>query len=353
MRILDRYIAQTVISGTLMTLMVLGALLAFVDFVGEIDDVGKGQYGVTEAALYVLLSLPKRLYELFPTAVLLGSLLGLGMLAGNSELIVVRAAGVSIFRIVRSVLQAGLVLVILVAVTGEVLVPLSEREAQTIRTTSLKQNISLGKHGFWARDGMNYIQVGRVYPDYQLGNLKIYQLDKNNQLKQIVHANAARYVNGSWQLKRVQRSIFSDGKVSSESLKTLDWPELLNPELFTVVSVKPATMSAIDLYLYSKYLQDNQLDASHYQLAFWIKVMTPISSLVMLLIALPFIFSSQRSGGSGFRILVGLLLGIGFFMLNRTINHLGQIYGVYPFFSAAIPVMLVAIAGLLAIRRVH
>ena len=104
MRILDRYIAQTVISGTLMTLMVLGALLAFVDFVGEIDDVGKGQYGVTEAALYVLLSLPKRLYELFPTAVLLGSLLGLGTLAGNSELIVVRASGVSIFRIARSVL---------------------------------------------------------------------------------------------------------------------------------------------------------------------------------------------------------------------------------------------------------
>lgn len=353
MRILDRYIAQTVISGTLMTLMVLGALLAFVDFVGEIDDVGKGQYGVTEAALYVLLSLPKRLYELFPTAVLLGSLLGLGTLAGNSELIVVRAAGVSIFRIVRSVLQAGLVLVILVAVTGEVLVPYSEREAQSIRTTSLKQNISLGKHGFWARDGMNYIQVGRVYPDYQLGDLKIYQLDQNNQLKQIVHARTANYKNGSWQLKRVRRSTFSEGKVSSESLNTLDWPELLNPELFTVVSVKPATMSAIDLYLYSEYLENNQLDASHYQLAFWIKVMTPISSLVMMLIALPFLFGSQRSGGSGFRILVGLLLGIGFFMLNRTINHLGQIYGVYPFFSAAIPVMLVAIAGFLAIRRVH
>lgn len=353
MSILDRYIARTIVSGTLMTLLVLGSLLAFVDFVSEIGNVGKGQYTVLNAATYVLLSLPKRLYELFPTAVLLGSLLSLGTLASNSELIVVQAAGISIMRIVRAVLQAGLIVVIMVALIGELVVPDSERKAQTIRAVALKQNISLGQHGFWAKDSQLYINVGRVYPDYQLGNLEIYELDENKQLKQLIHAQSAYYKNGSWLLKNVQRTQILGESIVSDQLETLEWPRLLNPDLFNVVSVKPATMSAIDLYRYSSYLRTNDLDASHYQLAFWIKVMTPISSLVMLLIALPFVFGSQRSTGSGYRVLIGLLLGIGFFMLNRTVNHLGQIYGVHPFISASAPVILVAIAGLLAIRKVR
>lgn len=353
MSILDRYIARTIVSGTLMTLLVLGSLLAFVDFVSEIGDVGKAEYTVLNAATYVLLSLPKRLYELFPTAVLLGTLLGLGTLASNSELTVIRASGISIMRIVRSVLQAGLLVVVLVALIGEFIVPGSERQAQSIRAVALKQNISLGQHGFWAKDSQLYINVGRVYPDYQLGNLEIYELDENKQLKQLIYAQSAHYNNGSWLLKNVQRTQLLGDSILSDRLPTLEWPKVLNPDLFNVVSVKPTTMSAIDLYRYSNYLRTNDLDASHYQLAFWIKVMTPLSSMVMLLIALPFVFGSQRSTGSGYRVLVGLLLGIGFFMLNRTINHLGQIYGLHPFISASAPVIMVAIAGMLAIRRVR
>lgn len=127
MKILDRYISRTIISGTLMVLLVLGALLAFVDFVSEMDDVGKGQYSMLQAAMYVLLSLPKRLYELFPTAVLIGSLLSLGTLAGNSEFTVMRAAGISIMRIVFSVLKAGFILLVFVALIGELVVPVSEK----------------------------------------------------------------------------------------------------------------------------------------------------------------------------------------------------------------------------------
>ena len=139
MKILDNYIAKTVISGAFMVLLVLGALTAFIDFVSEMDDVGKGQYGMLDAGLFVLLSLPKRLYELFPTAVLIGSLLSLGTLAGNSELTVMRAAGVSIMRIVLSVLRAGLILLIFVALIGEFVVPSSERQAQVLRAHGLQQ----------------------------------------------------------------------------------------------------------------------------------------------------------------------------------------------------------------------
>ena len=354
MNTIDRYIARTIISGTLMALLVLSGLFAFIDFVAELGRVGHGQYGLLDAIYYVILSLPKHIYEIFPTSVLLGSLLSLGALASNSELIVMRASGLSIMRIMRSVLQAGFILVVFIALVGEVLVPISERQAQTIKAVGLQQNISLGgPHGFWLRDNMRYMHVGQVYPDLHLENLEIYELDENKKLKRATHANSAQFINNTWELRGVKRSSITQTGIVSDSLTIYEWPELLNPDLFNVLSIQPANMSAMDLYRYSNYLQDNNLDASKHRLAFWIKVITPLTSLAMLLIALPFVFSSQRSGGSGNRILVGLLLGIGFFMLNRTMNHLGQVYGIDPFLSAALPVGLVAIAGMLAIRRVH
>jgi len=353
MRIIDNYIARTIISGTFMVLLVLAALLAFVDFVSELDDVGKGQYSVFQAAMYVVFSLPKRLYEFFPTAVLIGSLLSLGTLAGNSELTVMRAAGVSIMRIVYSALKAGLILLVCVALIGELVVPVSERYAQTIRTENLQQSISLeDKGGFWARDGQRFLYVGHVFPGMNLGKIKIYELSSDNRLKRLTLAESAHYVDQQWILDDIQQTEFQDHQVESRKIKTEIWQKLLNPDLFNVVSVKPDNMSALDLYKYSQYLKSNDLDSSHYELTFWIKVFTPVSSIVMLLIALPFVFGSQRSSGAGSRILMGVLLGIGFYMLNRTVNHLGQVYHVYPFISASAPIFFVALASLHVLRKV-
>ena len=353
MRIIDNYVAKTVISGTFMVLLVLGALLAFVDFVAEMDDVGKGQYSILQAGIYVLLSLPKRLYELFPTAVLIGSLLSLGTLAGNSEFTVMRAAGVSIMRIVYSVLKAGFILLVCVALIGELVLPISERQAQTLRATNLQQTISLaGESGFWARDGQRFLYVSHVFPGMNLGKVSVYELSKENQLSRVVHAKSAHYVDGQWQLKEIRQTEFKNNQIESKKIESEVWKKLLNPDLFNVVSVEPDNMSALDLFKYSNYLKSNELDSSHYELAFWIKVFTPISSLVMLLIALPFIFGSQRSSGTGNRMLVGLLLGIGFYLLNRTVNHLGQVYHIYPFVSASAPVLVVAMVSFYALRKV-
>jgi len=353
MRIIDNYIAKTVISGAFMVLLVLGSLFAFVDFISELDYVGKGQYSIFQAAMYVLYSLPKRLYEIFPTAVLIGSLLSLGTLAGNSEFTVMRAAGVSIMRIVFSVLRGGFILLIFVALIGELVVPASERYAQTLRAQHLEQSVSLAEAGgFWARDGQRFLYVGYVFPEMNLGKVNIYELSKNNQLKRVTRAETAQYKDGLWKLENIRQTEFTDNGVEGRSIKSEMWQTLLNPDLFNVVSVEPDNMSAMDLYKYSDYLKNNDLDASHYELAFWIKIFTPLSSLVMLLIALPFIFGSQRSSGAGNRMLVGLLLGIGFYLLNRTVNHLGQVYHIYPLISASAPMILVAIASFYSLRRV-
>ncbi|MDQ1363850.1 MAG: Lipopolysaccharide export system permease protein LptG, partial [Pseudomonadota bacterium] len=331
MKILDRYIAGTVIGGTLMALLVLGSLLAFVDFVGELSDVGQAAYTLGSAFIYVLLGLPGHMYELFPTAVLIGSLLSLGALASSNELVAMRAAGISVATISRWVLQAGLFLALLVAITGEYLVPLSERQAQSVHASALKQNITLGgKHGFWIRDGDRYLHARRVYPDMKLGMVFIYELDENKHLQRVTYAQSAAYADDNWSLRNVQRTIFDESGIKTEQQNKIEWPNLLNPDLFSVLSVKPENMSATDLYRYSEYLQSNELDASQYTLAFWIKIVTPLASVAMLMIALPFVFGSQRSGSAGARMLIGLLIGIGFFIANKAMNHAGQVYGLAP-----------------------
>ena len=185
-----------------------------------------------------------------------------------------------------------------------------------------------------------------------LGKVSIYELSEKNQLSRVVRAKSAHYVDGQWQLKEIKQTVFKNGQIESKTIESEMWTKLLNPDLFNVVSVEPDNMSAVDLFKYSTYLKSNDLDSSHYELAFWIKVFTPISSLVMLLIALPFIFGSQRSSGAGNRMLVGLLMGIGFYLLNRTVNHIGQVYHIYPFVSASAPVLVVAMVSFYALRKV-
>lgn len=354
MKILDRYIASTVIGGTLMALLVLGSLLAFVDFVSELDDVGQASYTLTNAFTYVLLGMPSHMYELFPTAVLIGTLMSLGALASSNELVAMRAAGISVASISRWTLQAGLFLALLVALTGEFIVPISERQAQTVRASALKENITLGgKHGFWIRDGQRYLHAKRVYNDMKLGNVYIYEMNDKKHLQRVTYAQSAVYDQDNWVLNHVRRSNFEASDVTTEDHETLPWPNLLNPDLFSVLSVQPENMSVVDLYRYSQYLRSNDLDAGQYILAFWIKVVTPLASMAMLLIALPFVFGSSRSGSAGARMLIGLLLGIGFFIANKAINHAGQVYGLPPFLSAAAPIALVTLAGLMAMRRVR
>ena len=354
MKILDRYIAATVIGGTLMTLLVLGSLLAFVDFVSELNDVGTASYTLTNAFTYVLLGLPSHMYELFPTAILIGSLMSLGALASSNELVAMRAAGISVATISRWVLQAGLVLAIVVAIIGEYVVPASERQAQAVHASALKENITLGgKNGFWIRDGDRYLHAKRVYHDMRLGEVSIYELDAKKRLQRVTFADSAVYAQDNWVLRAVRRSVFADDRVSTERADTLEWPNLLNPDLFSVLSVQPENMSITDLYRYSAYLKSNELDASQYNLAFWVKVVAPLASMAMLLIALPFVFGSTRSGSSGARMMIGLLIGIGFFIANKAINHAGQVYGLSPLLSAAAPLMVVMVFGALAMRRVR
>lgn len=353
--ILDRYIASSVIRGTLSAVLVFAALFAFIALVKQFKSIGTNDYGVLQALFYVLLILPQRLYELAPSMILLGGLISLGSMATNSELVVMRSSGITVSRIVRSVLQAGFVLAMFVAVAGEYLVPYTTSLAKTLRATAMDDRmLAGGKHGLWARDGNRYFNVQDVLPELQLRNISIYELDDERLLKKVTHAERAYFENDHWVLNDVKHSIISNEGVSTSESKQELWPALIKTGLFNVLRLDPADMSALDLMKYGDYLNENELDAVSYQLAFWIKVFMPITCIVMLLIAMPLVLNATpRSGGTGQRVLIGLLLGILFYVFNRAVNHLGVVYGLPPILSASLPLMMVVFITVVLIRRIR
>lgn len=354
MKILNRYLGRYVAAGTLLALLVLLALDLFFAVIAEADEVGKGGYDWPHAAYYIALSVPGRIYQFFPMAVLLGGLMSLGALASNSELIAMRAAGVPVAGIVRAVLKTGLVLMVAAVLLGELAAPTLERKAQSLRASLQSPELALqGERGLWARDGRRFLRVETVLPDMRLLGVRVYELDEQLGMREAVYARSARYDGRRWVLEELRRSRFHRDRVDTEQKAREEWAHLLSPALFKVIVVRPEQMSAWTLARYVAYLRDNNLDARRYELAFWLRFTIPLSSLVMLLLAIPFVFGSLRSGSAGQRLVVGLLLGVGFYIFNRSMNHLGLVYGLSPLLSAALPLLVFLALSLMGLRRIR
>jgi len=353
--VIDRYIAKSVVTGCLLASFVILSIFVFVDFVAQLKEVGKGDYGSFQAVIYVLLGLPQRLYELSPSILLLGGILSMGALAAGSELIVMRASGISTMRITRSVLQVGLLISILVAALGEYVVPSTSRMAKTFRAEAMDDKLIVGgNNDVWLRDGNRYVNVKKILPDHALRDVRVYELNDDRQLNSIVYAEKAQYRNDEWVLENIKRSIISETGVQTTLEKQIILKRLIILELFSVLELKSQDMSAIELFTYSRYLRDNNLDDNQYLLEFWIKVFTPLTCLAMLLIAMPIVFgTTPRSGGAGQRILLAILIGVVYFVINRSINHLGLALNIAPVLSASMPLLLVIIISTYFMRRVH
>lgn len=352
MRLIDRYIGTTVAVSTLTVMGVLLALMMFAGFVNELDRVGSGDYGLTQAGKFVLLSLPRTAYELFPSAALLGSLLGLGMLSGNRELVMIRAAGVSLARLVWSVMKVGLLLMIIAIVLGEYVAPISEKIAQGIRAQALTKQVTLStKTGLWVRDNDNFINIRTVLLGGRVSDVTIYQFDDKRNLKAIIHARAAAYENNQWVLRGVSSNHIGLDGVTAAHVDRMVWKSLLNPELFDVVSVAPEDLSVSGLYQYISYLHENGLSARRYQLAFWQKLMSPLATGVMLLMAIPFVLGPMRLASMGQRILVGVLLGMGFRLVNEAMGQSALVYHLNLALFTTLPTALFFAAALFLLYK--
>jgi len=352
-KILDRYLVGAVIGGTLVTLAVLLPLLGFFLLADEMDKVGENGYRFVDAAFYVILILPRYGYQIFPIVTLIGALVGLGSLASRSELVAMRAAGLSIGRIVYAAMKGGMLLALFAVVVGEGVAPVAEQKAMQWRSEAQSGQVTFKTpFGFWARDGNSYINIREILPGAHLRGIHIYEVDGNQRLSRATSAENARYVEGNWVLEDISRSIIGDDHIEISHLDRIGWSSLLNPALLKIIVVEPHVLPVWDLLRYVRYMTANGQDARSYEVAFWGKVIHPFLILAMIFLSIPILLGSARTSGLGSRIFLGVLVGIVFYLISRTFFYLALLYDLSPLLAAVIPPFLFVAGALWVVRRV-
>ncbi len=354
MKILKRHIGLSVIIATGFVLLGLSALQIFVTFVGQLSDMGVGNYGLFATIKYALLTLPSDLYGFFPMAGLLGAILGLGHLAAHNELTVMRASGVSIRQIVWAVLRAAILLIIVMTIIGEGLSPrgmyLARREK--IIAKSGGQAFET-KQGLWLKDGNNFIYIQKVLHNSHLQGINQYQFNDSHQLVIASHAQSAAFKDGQWWLENVSETHFNKNSTKNEKIKRKSWGVTINPSLLNVSKIDSIEISLINLVKLIQYKEVSGLNAHADKLAFWQRVMQPLSTLIMIFLAVPFIFGTLRSISMGVRIVTGVIVGAAFYALNQFFGPLTLVYQIPPIFSAIFPSFVFLVVGFLLMRRVR
>lgn len=360
MNILDRYIGQAVISGVASVLVVFIVLYELFAFVGEVHHIGRADYTVWAAIQYSLLLIPQHIYELFPLSMLLGTMLGLGRLANSNELVVIRMAGISLLRIVASIMKTAMVLMLLAIFIGEGLGPVLHKYANEQRVKALKLNVNMNtQYGLWVKDDSTYINVKRVEQDGRLIGVSLYQFTDNNIIKRQIVAGQAVYDGEQWLLKSVKETVYKNNAFSINYFKEMKWKTLLDLDTVKIIGV-PGDILSIwmlipiwELNDYIDYLKNSDLEYTKYELVFWTKLFGPFSILAMVLLAVPFVFGSVRHVSIGKQILLGFLVGLTFNVASRLAGQMGVVYGVPPMISAMLPILVVLSITLWGYRRIR
>lgn len=346
MKLLNRYLAQETLGSTLLVAVGLLSMFSFFDLIYELDSLGQGNYHLGTVMLFVLLSAPGHVYEVTPVAVLLGALYALAQFSRNSELVIMRASGVSTAKIGLALLKVGAVFTIITFLAGELIVPITEKTAQKVRLKAKEDVVAQEfRSGLWAKDGSSFVNIEEVMPDGSLRDVHIYEFAPDFSLRIINNAKTGFFENDRWNLQQVTQTNFSDKKIQSTHFDQAYWQSVIRPELLNVLLVVPEKMSAWNLYFYIKHLSDNHQKTTRQQIALWSKMVYPIACMVMVILALPFGFLQQRAGGTGAKIFFGIMLGISYQVLNRLFVHMGLLNDWAPIVSATIPTLLYFFAG--------
>ncbi|VVN69934.1 LPS export ABC transporter permease LptG [Pseudomonas fluorescens] len=348
---LDRYIGSSVflaIVAVLGIILGLASLFAFIDEMGDVSDT----YTLLDVLSFVLLTAPRRVYDMLPMAALIGCLIGLGSLASASELTIMRAAGVSIGRIVWAVMKPMLVLMLAGVLVGEYVAPATENIAQANR--SLAQGggeAQSAKHGLWHRQGDEFIHVNSVQPNGLLYGVTRYRFDDQRHLLSSSFAKRATFNEDHWMLTEVTTTLFHDGRTEVVPLPEERWEVALSPQLLSTVVMAPESLSISGLWGYIHYLADQGLNNGRYWLAFWVKVLQPLVTAALVLMAISFIFGPLRSVTLGQRVFTGVLVGFTFRIAQDLLGPSSLVFGFSPLFAVLVPAGICALAGVWLLRR--
>ena len=341
MKIIQRYFIVNLVWATLLSLAILVGIFTFLSLIDQLEDSRQGNYGTYQAVIYVILALPRLVYEIIPIAAMIGGMTSLALLARNNELDVIRLAGVSEYSLAGLMGKSALVIILFSIFIGEFIVPVSEEKARYQRAIALEEQVAMTtKHGFWARDGNSFINIRKILPGNVMQDVYIYEFDEQDRLRNSIFANNAHYVDDRWMLEEVERTTIDDTGVTRQQHRRASWKSWVNDELVNLVIINPLYMSLWKLSQSIRVLKANSQDTAACEQAFFAKLIRPFTIIAMVVLSTPLVVGRARSGGLGQHVFIGALIGVIFYFLNSAFSHIGIVYSVHPFISAATPTLL-------------
>jgi lipopolysaccharide export system permease protein len=345
---------RAMLASSALVMVVLLALAGLIEFIGELDDVQNG-YRTPQAILYSALRLPNLAFEMMPVSALIGSLLGLGALAANSEIIVMRSSGLSIRKLATMVSLSGFVMFVFTALIGEFIGPPLDFYARDMRNEARygQEEERLG-NATWVKDGPVYLHLQRVSSEFEFGSIYVYRFDEDYALVSIAQAeNSGIDENDRWRLENLRETQFeNDGVQVTESPISLERFEV-NAELLGNALAKPLSLSMRGLLSYIDYLERNSLDSGQYESELWYRVSRTLTVLIMPILALAFVFGSLRTGGTGGRLMIGIVIGLVYYLASEMLANSGQVFDLNPALVAWLPALALALVTTIALNRVQ
>lgn len=350
MMVLDRYIFRLVAQSVLAVLLVvlgLDLLIAFLDQIGNMNE----HYTLGGAFHYVAWTLPRRLYEYIPLATLVGVMVGLGMLASQSELTVMRAAGVSTGSILLTVFKPVMLMALLGLLLGQFIAPVTEQRAQSVRAVAMAEGGGYSVNGVWHKEGNTFIFINAVESGEVIHGITRYEFASDLQLQRSSFAQRGEFEEGAWKLTDVRETRLYDTHTQTETFAQERWQSGLTPDLLSIVVVEPVDLSITGLWEYARYLQGQGVNADVYLLAFWAKLLQPLSIMALVLAGISFVFGPLRSVPIGQRIVSGVILGLVFKFTQDLLGPASSVYGFPPLLATLLPILLCGLGGWYLLQR--
>ncbi len=339
------YLFKRFFLGLVVSLIVLVSLEIFFSFTAELKYLNVGNYNILTLSKYIIFNIPKSILVMFPYAVLIGSMLSLGAMASDMEFVSMQAAGISVIKIMAIIIMQVFLLSTIFYYISDSIVPAFSNKAEKTKNIALNKKVIFHHNGVWFKDKNTYIKISEVYSDENLRDITMYKYNEQNILSSIKTIVEAKYTDNIWTLKKIEETMLTTIPITKKYLALDETKEFIDRKLINIKTHKSTSLSLSDVLKNISYLDMNNLDASTQKKIFWDKIFKPFSTIIMLFLSMPFIFGRHRSSNLSQRVVLGVFIGVAFFIVSSILPNLGMVLGATPLISVLLPNVIFIIAG--------
>lgn len=339
-------------------MMILGAfvlLFSIFSILGQLGDIGKGNFTTLSMLIYIIILIPNYIYLLMPLAILIGVMISMLGLVNYSEYAIIRTSGVSLKKIMAILLFFGVVFSFITFALGELVAPKANHYAQVYKKIKTHELLEAQLHsGIWSKDRNNsFVNIKQIMPDNTILGISIFNYDDNLKLKSYMTAEEGGFDDKKqvWILHKLHKTDYTHQNIMKTNLDTYSWKTSIEPSYFNVLVIAPEDMSALALIEYMHHLELNKQSVQRYEIAFWGKLLYPIACISMSLIALAFTPNNRRNINLGAKLFAGILIGVAFFFTTKLIGFMALLFHWNAILSALTPTLILFIVGWFFVMR--